>query len=308
MKKHYFNLFICTMFLLADMVIFNACYRNSAATASESGRSDLVTDSTIAIFSERQYAAFVRSNPTLTGTYGADMVRRVCTRITTAVSEYMAIIGRADMIRDYRWQCNLVYSDEAIAWCLPGGKIVIYNGLLPITQTETGLAVVMSHQIAHAMARHDYERINLVLQKEYGGTPLAALLSGQAMATQSIFATTYGTTTSLSTMAYTRKQEHEADELGMYFMAMAGYHPGEAIAFWRRMNAFSSYNPNEAAASWRRTDAYSGYNPSETPAISRRMDAYDGKLPSFLVIHPSDQDRVNNMLGHLPNVLRYYRP
>ena len=156
---------------------------------------------------------------------------------------------------------------------MPGGKVVFYTGILPYTKDEAGLAVVMGHEIAHAIARHGNERMSQSMLVELGGTTLSALTAEQSKTAQSLFLSAYGVGSTLGTLAYSRKHESEADKMGLVFMAMAGYDPREAPEFWKRMAKSGGQKP-----------------------------------PEFLSTHPSDQTRINDLNNYMPKALSYYNP
>jgi len=205
-----------------------------------------------------------------------EMVKRVGGNIAAAVQRYMVSNKKfAERVAGFKWEFNLV-DDKAInAWCMPGGKVVVYTGLLPVTQTETGLAIVMGHEIAHAIARHGNERMSQGLLVQLGGIGLSVATSSNSAATQNIFNQSYGIASTLGTLAYSRKHESEADKLGLVFMSLAGYDPREAPAFWERMAAVSG----------------GGQKP-----------------PEILSTHPSDQTRIKDIRAFLPQAMKYYKP
>lgn len=233
----------------------------------------LVDDATIMSLSNDQYKSFLAANPPITGTADAALVNKVGSRLATAVSKYLAQIGQSDLIKDYQWEFNLVNSSEVNAWCLPGGKIVVYTGILPYTQDEGGLAVVLAHEISHAVLKHGKERMSEQLVIQYGGVALSYLLSSKPAETQQLFNTVYNVSSNLGILAYSRKHEYEADEYGLYFMAMATYDPNIAVSFWKRMAAVGGTKP-----------------------------------PEIISTHPSDANRIDHINQLLPKALSYYHP
>lgn len=201
------------------------------------------------------------------------LVRSIGSRIQTAVESYMASIGQTDRLKGFQWEFNVVDEDVVNAWCMPGGKVVVYTGILPVTQDETSLAVVMGHEIAHAIARHGNERMSQGLAVQLGGVALSVALSEKSEQTQNIFIQSYGVGATLGVLAYSRQHETEADKLGLVFMAMAKYNPASAIAFWERMAASGGPKP-----------------------------------PQILSTHPSDQTRIQNLKAFMPEALKYYQP
>ncbi|PZF73471.1 M48 family metallopeptidase [Taibaiella soli] len=270
MKKIYTLLSISLV-----IIMLTACYKNPVT-----GRKsiNLVDESTMNSLSAQQYATFLSSNPTVSATSGnkdAEMVTRVGNRMAAAITEYLRSKGQENLIKNYKWEFNLVNNKEANAWCMPGGKVVVYTGIMPIVQNETSLAVVMGHEIAHAIARHGDERMSQELMVEAGGTALSVAMASQPGTTQSIFNQVYGVGGQLGTLAYSRKHESEADHMGLIFMAIAGYNPSEAVGFWQRM---------------------------ATAASSSQ------KPPAFLSTHPSDQQRIQQIQQWLPEAMKYYKP
>ena len=203
------------------------------------------------------------------------MVKKVGTRIASAVTDYMKQNGLQDRLKNYQWEFNLVKDTIVNAWCMPGGKVVVYTGLLPITQNEKALAVVLGHEISHAVANHGNERMSAQLLEQLGFSALDAAMQNKPEQTRSIFEGVIGMSTELGFMLpFSRKQESEADRMGLIFMAMAGYDPTEAVNFWKRMAQQSN-----------------GQQP-----------------PQFLSTHPSDATRIADIQNkYLPEALKYYK-
>ena len=268
MKK----VFICMFLAMALIAVptFNSCKKNA------NGRTtlNLVDDATVLSLSNQEYGTFIAANPPITGTPAAEMVQRVGARLTAAVQTFLSGKGQGDLIKDYQWEFNLVNNAEANAWCLPGGKIVVYSGLLPLVLSDTDLAVVMGHEISHAILKHGSERMSEQLLAQYGGLALSALLSSKPAETQNLFNSAYGIGSTLGVLAFSRKQENEGDETGLYISATGGYNPTNAIAFWQRMQAQSTGT----------------------------------KPPVFLSTHPSDEQRIENIRFLVPKAMVYYRP
>jgi predicted Zn-dependent protease len=257
------------LILLVTSLTFYACHKNA------NGRKtlNLVDDATVLSLSSQQYGDFISANPPLSGTPAAEMVKRVGSKLIAGVQQYLTAKGQTDLIKDYQWEFNLVNNSEVNAWCLPGGKIVVYSGILPLILSDTDLAVVMGHEISHAVLKHGNERMSEQLLVQYGGTALSVLLSSKPQETQQLFNTAYGISSTLGVLAFSRKQENEADEMGLYFMATAGYNPNLAITFWQRMQAQGGTKP-----------------------------------PVFLSTHPSDDQRIQNIKDLMPKALTYYHP
>ena len=223
----------------------------------------------------QQYATFLTQNPPVgaTGSRDAEMVQRVGSRLAAAVQAYFSQKGQSNLIAGYQWQFNLVNSSQANAWCMPGGKVVVYSGIMPLVQNETGLATVLGHEIAHAVSRHGNERMSQGLLVQAGGAALSVALSNQPGQTQNIFNSVYGVGGQLGTLAYSRTHESEADHIGLIFMALAGYNPTEAVAFWQRMAAQGGQKP-----------------------------------PQILRTHPADATRIKQIQAWLPEAMNNYKP
>jgi len=234
----------------------------------------LLPESTLVEMSLTSYGEFLKENKLSTNKQQTEMVKRVGNRIASAVEKYLTDNGYASRIADFKWEFNLVDDDTPNAWAMPGGKVVFYTGILPLTQNEDGLAVVMGHEIAHAVARHGNERMSQGLMVQMGGIALSQALREKPEATQALFLTAYGLGSQVGVMLpYSRKHEYEADELGLIFMAMAGYQPAEAINFWTRMSQMGGPRP-----------------------------------PEFLSTHPIDTKRIENIKRVLPKAMEYYQP
>ncbi len=204
----------------------------------------------------------------------ARLVRETGEKISRAVVDYLEETGQASRVQDFDWEFQLIESDHVNAWAMPGGKIAFYTGILDLTQDENGLAVVMSHEIAHVVARHGNERMSQQLMLTMGAIGLDVALQEQAQETRDLFMLIYNVGGTLGSLAYSRQHEYEADALGMTFMAMAGYHPEHTIDFWERMLKHSG-----------------GAGP-----------------PAFLSTHPTNEDRIKAARDYLPEAMQYYNP
>ena len=232
----------------------------------------LVPDQEVLALSLNQYQDFMRNAPVERNTANARMVATVGARIAAAVETFYRNNGYESEIKNFNWEFNLVKSNEVNAFCLPGGKIVVYEGLLPITKNETGLAVVLGHEIAHAVAKHANERIRQQMALQYGGAIAGGLL-GNSAAAQQIGGLVFGVGAQLGVMLpYSRKHEYEADELGLIFMAMAGYDPRAAEDFWVRMSQAGGNSGLE-----------------------------------IMSTHPNDQNRIAKIREDMPEALKYYK-
>ena len=233
----------------------------------------LVSNQEVIALSLQQYQDFIRTAPLEKGTANAQMVSRVGSRIANAVESFYTNNGYASELENFSWEFNLVKEKSVNAFAMPGGKVVIYSGLLPVTQTEEALAVVVGHEIAHVIAQHSSERLSQQLALQYGGAIAGGLL-GNSQVAQQLGQTVFGLGAQYGVMMpYARKQEYEADEIGLIVMAMAGYNPQTAVPFWTRM-------------------AQSGGG---------------AQVPEFLSTHPTDSKRIANIEKILPDVMQYYK-
>ncbi len=223
-----------------------------------------------------EYQTFLSQNKVVNSAVSkdAEMVKRVGSRISNAITKYYNAQGKGDVIKGYQWEFNLVDSKEVNAWCMPGGKVVVYSGLFPVTQNEAALAIVMGHEIAHAIAQHGNERMSQQLIAQGIGVAGGVLTSGNAKVSN-IFNTVYAPSAQVGVLLpNSRKQELEADHFGLIFAALAGYNPNEAVPFWERM-----------------AHAGSGAN-----------------TPEFLSTHPSDQTRIEKVKEYAKEAMQYYKP
>jgi predicted Zn-dependent protease len=247
----------------------------ACATVPLTGRSqlNLIPAGEILATSYQQYDQFLTENKLSSDAQDAALVKKVGNNIKSAVQAYFKQDGQSDRLAGYEWEFNLVASDEVNAWCMPGGKVVFYEGILPICQDEKGIAVVMGHEVAHAIAEHGNERMSQGLLTQMGGMALQAALASKPEQTQSLFMTAFGVGAQVGViLPFSRQQETEADRLGLIFMAMAGYDPSVAVAFWQRMAAQGG-----------------------------------GAPPEFLSTHPADDTRVRNLQGFMPEAMGYYK-
>jgi predicted Zn-dependent protease len=246
------------------------------STVPITGRSQLhlISSADLNALSFQQYSEFLQQNKLSTDTQNTNMVKDVGLKIQKAVENYFAQHNLSNDLNGYAWEFNLIESPEVNAWCMPGGKVVVYTGILPITENETGLAVVIGHEISHAVAQHGAERMSQGLMQQLGGVALSVAIQNEPQATQNIFMTAYGVGSTIGVMLpYSRTQESEADRLGLIFMAMAGYNPNAALDFWTRMSQNNT----------------------------------GGSPPEFLSTHPSDQTRIANLKSYMPEALQYYK-
>jgi predicted Zn-dependent protease len=257
--------------LIVSTVFYMSCSKNLVT-----GRKQLklVSETELQAMADTEYNTFLKSNAVVSsGDNRTEMVKRVGSRIANAIKKYYDGKGQPSVLAGYNWEFNLVESKEVNAWCMPGGKVVVYTGILPITQTEAGLAVVLGHEITHAVAQHGSERMSQGLVQQLGGTALQIALSGKPTQTQNLFLTAYGVGSNVvGILPYSRNAENEADKYGLFFMAMAAYNPEVAIPFWERMAV-----------------------------------AGGGSQPEFLSTHPSDASRISKLKSNMPQANKYYK-
>jgi len=264
---------IMTFFTVSLLMV--ACSRNAIT-----GRNQLklYPESEIEAAATQQYRQFLSENKVVSPSANrdAEMVRRVGQRIANAITQYYTAKGLANELQGYQWEYNLVDSKEVNAWCMPGGKIVVYTGLLPITQNEAALAVVVGHEVTHAVAKHGNERMSQGMIQQLGGVALSTALSSQPTETQNLLMAAYGAGSEVGILLpFSRNQEYEADKLGLNYAALAGYNPQEAIPLWQRM---------EAAAQ------------------------NSSRPPEFMSTHPSEGNRIKRLQEYMPEALKLYKP
>lgn len=257
------------------LLLFVAIFVVACSSVMLTGRRqlNLVPESEVNQMSFASYKQLIDSVPLSTDKTNTALVKKVGSKIAAAVETYMKQNGYESQIANFAWEYNLVKDAQVNAFCMPGGKVVVYDGILPITQNETGLAVVLGHEIAHAIAKHSNERLSQQMITQYGAAILSAAISQKTAAIQQGIGTLYGLGSQVALLKYSRTQESEADKLGLIFMAMAGYDPNQALAFWQRMADQSSSKPLE-----------------------------------LLSTHPSDERRIADIQKELPEALKYYTP
>jgi predicted Zn-dependent protease len=218
------------------------------------------------------YSEVLKESKLSSNTAQTQMVRTVGNRLKDAAEEYLKENNFGDATEGFKWEFNLIAENVVNAWCMPGGKVAFYEGILPVCKNEAGIAVVMGHEIAHAIAKHGGERMSQALLQQLGGVGLSLALQQQPEQTQAFAMAAYtGGSTVLGVLPFSRLHESEADELGINFMALAGYNPAEAPEFWKRMKAQSGGSP-----------------------------------PEFLSTHPSSDRRISDLNKLLPEAKRYY--
>lgn len=233
----------------------------------------LVSDSEVLSLSQQNYSEYMSTAKRSTDAAGTQLVQTVGRRIASAVETYLRQNGMGDEVKNYAWEFNLVADPTPNAFCMPGGKIVVYEGILPYTRDAEGLAVVLGHEVAHAVARHSAEQISRQLLLNYGGQALSKVMALKSTGSQVLAQQVFGLGAKYGvTLPYSRQNESEADRIGLIFSAMAGYNPEAAIPFWQRMAAGGS-----------------------------------SSTPEFMSTHPSDETRIENLRKLMPEALRYYR-
>jgi predicted Zn-dependent protease len=258
-----------SVFLIGIMLI-------SCSKVPITGRKQLklIPNSTITEMGQANYASFLKENPAVNPpTRASAEVTAVGIRVSQAVEKYMKENGLSKKIEGYKWEFNVVDSPEANAWCMPGGKVVVYTGILKYTKDDAGLAVVLGHEIAHAIAEHGNERMSQELAVQAAGMGLQVYMQQKPQQTQEIFMTAFGVGSQMGILAYSRQHELEADKLGLVFMAMAGYNPERAISFWQDMSKMGGTKP-----------------------------------PEIMSTHPSDERRIAQIEAFMPEAEKYYVP
>jgi len=260
------------LFLLILGVTIYAC-----ATVPITGRRqvNLVGESTVMGMAEGQYREVMQTSRLVPDSDPrTQMVKRCGNRIAVAATRYLKDNKQSKRVKDFQWEFNLIDEPTVNAWCMPGGKVAFYTGILPVTADEAGLAVVMGHEVAHAIARHGNERMSQGLALYGIGTTFEVLTSEKPGLARDIFLQSIGVGGQLGILKYSRTHETEADKMGLIFMAMAGYDPREAPKFWERMSAGSQ---------------------GQAP-------------PELLSTHPSDATRIRDLEAFMPEALKYYKP
>ncbi|MBR4923186.1 MAG: M48 family metallopeptidase [Bacteroidaceae bacterium] len=257
-----------TGLLLSATLLLSSC-----GSVPVTGRKQvlLVSDSEVLTSSLTQYSDYMKTATTSTNANGKAMVTRVGKNIAAATEAYLKANGLTAEVQNFTWEFNLVKDEQVNAFCMPGGKIVVYEGLLNLVTSDDELAVVIGHEVAHAVAKHSNERISQQLLTQYGAQILGQALSEKSASIQQIGTTVYGLGAQYGvTLPFSRKHESEADYMGLIFMTMAGYNPNTAITFWQKMSA----NGNTS-------------------------------VPEFMSTHPSDATRINDIKKYLPELEKY---
>lgn len=235
---------------------------------------NLLPESEMMSMSLTEYQQFLSQNKPLPATdQRVQMVQRIGKRLADAATAFLKANKAGDRVEGFNWEFNVVDEQTVNAWCMPGGKVVVYTGILPVTQDETSLALVMGHEIAHAIARHGNERMSQSLAVQGASMTLEAMTNSKPGLARDMFLQSFGIGSQLGMLAYSRNHESEADKMGLVFMAMAGYDPRTAPAFWQRMAAQGGSKP-----------------------------------PELLSTHPSDERRIADLEAYMPEAMKYYKP
>lgn len=261
------------LLILAVSLVMAACGTTQTVPMTGRKHSLLVSDAQVLSLSKEEYSKYMRSATLSTNAANTAMVKRVGRRLATAVEAYLRNNGAADEIKNFAWEFNLVADKNVNAFCMPGGKIVVYEGLLPVTQDEASLAIVLGHEIAHAVAKHSAEQMSKKIRQSYGtqiGSQILGAIAGQSVGDLAGAVAQQGF--SFANLRYSRDNETEADHIGLIFAAMAGYDPREAVPFWQRMAAQSGSNNS--------SDMFSD--------------------------HPSDVKRIAAIQQWMPTAMKYY--
>ena len=254
-------------------VVLVGCGTTKTVPITGRQQSLMVSDGEVLSLSTQQYQEFMKTAKLSTNATNTAMVKRVGQNLATAVTNYLNANGMSEDVQNFQWTFNLVQNNQVNAWCMPGGLICVYEGLLPVTQNEASLAIVLGHEIAHAVARHSAEQMSTQIKQQYGlqiGTAVAGAM-GMGTNTQSIVQAIVAQGFNFKNLKYSRNHESEADHMGLIFAAMAGYDPQVAVNFWQRMAANSSSQTAE-----------------------------------FLSDHPSDATRIRQIQEWMPEALQYY--
>lgn len=263
--------FLCGVLLVSLLI---SCGTTSTVPVTGRKQHISVSDEQILSLSQQEYTKYMASAKKSTNAKNTAMVQRVGKRLATAVERYLRNNGYESELKNYNWEFNLVQDQSANAFCMPGGKIVVYEGLLPYTQNETALAIVLGHEIAHAVAKHSQEQLSKQQNQQVGAQILGGVLNAAGVGSNvsDIAQIGFGLGSKFSNLHYSRSNESEADHMGLIFAAMAGYDPKEAVTFWQRMSASTQ-----------------------------------SSMPEFLSDHPSDAKRVKDIQDWLPEAETYYK-
>ena len=265
-------------FMLMALVAAIVMSCGTTRTVPITGRKQniLVSDEQVLSLSNKEYTDYMKSAKLSTNSANTAMVKRVGQRLATAVEKYLSEHGMQAETKEYSWEFNLVQDQSVNAFCMPGGKIVVYEGLLPVTKDEASLAIVLGHEIAHAVAKHSAEQMSKQIKNQYGTEILGQVLNaaGVSSGTTQLAQIIAQKGLQFRSLKYSRDNESEADRMGLIFAAMAGYDPNVAVSFWQRM--------------------------AQMTGNSNQSDVFSD--------HPSDAKRIAAIKQELPEALTYYKP
>ena len=266
------NLKVILLAMVAAVLV--SCGTSHTVPITGRTQSLMVEDGQVLSLATQQYQEFMKTAKLSTNQANTAMVKRVGQNLANAVTSYMNAAGLGSEMANFNWTFNLVQDNQANAWCMPGGLIVVYEGILPITQDEPSLAIVMGHEIAHAVARHSAEQMSTQMKQQYGLQIGTAILGGLGVGTNtsSLIGAIVANGFNFKNLSYSRDHESEADHMGLIFAAMAGYDPQTAVTFWQRMAASKTNTTSEVLSD-----------------------------------HPSDATRISQIQGWLPEARQYYK-
>ena len=256
-------------------LLMGGLFMYACATVPVTGRNQLslISNAELMPMAYQQYREVIAKGPISTNAQQTAMIKRVGVNIQKAVEQYMADKNLSSQLDGFAWEFNLIDDPTVNAWCMPGGKVAFYTGILPICKDELGVAVVMGHEVAHAIANHGRERMSQQMFAQFGLSTLGALMGQNPTAGNELLMQAIGAGTNIGMLKFSRQHESEADKMGLIFMAMAGYDPNEAPKFWERMSALSG---------------------GQAP-------------PEFLSTHPSHETRVRDLNSWIPEAMQYYK-
>ncbi len=261
---------ICIL-LIGGLLTIYAC---TSVPVTGRNQLSLISNAEIMPMAFQQYQEVIRKGPLSTNAEQTAMIKRVGVNIQKAVEQYMAEKNLSSQLQGFEWEFNLIDDPKTVnAWCMPGGKVAFYTAILPICKDEAGVAVVMGHEVAHAIANHGRERMSQQMVAQFGLGTLGALMGQNPTAGNELLMQAVGAGTNIGMLSFSRQHESEADRMGLIFMAMAGYNPAEAPVFWERMNALGG-----------------GQQP-----------------PEFLSTHPSNETRIKDLNSWMPEAMKYYK-
>lgn len=262
----------CIIAAVASLML-TACGTTSTVPITGRKHTLLVDDAQVLSLSKQQYSETIKKSKLSTNKTSIALVQKVGKKLATAVEAYLRSNGMTEDLKYYEWEFNLVQSNSINAFCMPGGKIVVYEGMLPVTKDEASLAIVLGHEIAHAVAKHSAEQMSKAMRQQYGTQIVGSILNQAVGANTASVATALAQSGfSFANLKYSRDNETEADHIGLIFAAMAGYDPQSAIPFWQRMAASST-----------------------------------AKTSELLSDHPSDANRIAYLQKIMPEALKYYK-